>query len=421
MLTVYSRTTKIKDAVGRSAYISGASGKQEEVVLHVCSMKYSWQFHADYEKEHEHNAGQKQNNAREIVVALPNGLANPVKDATTAEQKERIKAICDDIADTVVGKEYDYEYACHWNTARTNFHMHLMFSERASKEEVVKRYKKDIWQDQKTGRLAKAGSEGAVLAHRKGDIQYDKEGNIKYDSSPLGPKDKRFVQHSFMAVRDKQIQEVLSEYGYDVSIQDESTPYLSQRKIFKTSNEEFKQAVTEYNSAVKDYNHAVKQHLELEPEKVEHYRQVRDDVEREVRSANHMEKKISCRAIEAVHQMTEKVKEFIRLASAKIKTDVLGWWEKSKDVMLQAFRDQLDDSKRKETINYGTGKGFARNDNLTKSSVTENIRVGKREYGVNRADTAKRIATLRDAVLGRRDEIQNGNTPKGEHHTQTFA
>ncbi len=141
------RTTKISNAVGRSAYISNKTHKQEEVLLHEEKMVYSWQFYHEYELKHQHNSGQAQNEAREILLPLPNGLASKLKGATTENQREKLKEICDALAKEMVGENHDYEYALHWNKARTNLHCHLLFSER----EVVdlslleqKTYAKDI-------------------------------------------------------------------------------------------------------------------------------------------------------------------------------------------------------------------------------------------------------------------------------------
>lgn len=57
MPNVFARTTKINNAVGRSAYISDQTHKQEEVLLHKAAMVYGWQFYHEYELKHQKNAG----------------------------------------------------------------------------------------------------------------------------------------------------------------------------------------------------------------------------------------------------------------------------------------------------------------------------------------------------------------------------
>lgn len=51
----------------------------------------------------------------------------------------------------------------------------FFFSERETKCLEPKVYKKDIWHDKDTHKLAKANSENAVLVHKKGEVQRDKE------------------------------------------------------------------------------------------------------------------------------------------------------------------------------------------------------------------------------------------------------
>lgn len=91
MPNVFARTTKINNAVGRSAYISDQTHKQEEVVLHKAAMVYDWKFYHEYELTHQKNAGQTQNEAREVLLPLPNELASQYKGKTTAEQKKKSK------------------------------------------------------------------------------------------------------------------------------------------------------------------------------------------------------------------------------------------------------------------------------------------------------------------------------------------
>ena len=394
MPNVYSRTTKIHDAVGRSMYISGATGKQEEVVLHGRSMQHDWPFFAEYEKSHVHNPGQKQNEAREIVVALPNDLASTERNGTSTEQKETLSEICEDLALAIVGPNHDFEYCVHWNHDRTNLHVHMMFSERENTEARPMTYKKDIWKDPETGRLAKAGSEGAILLHHKGDLQYDADGHIKYNIDPLTAKDRKFKNHSFMAIRDRQIQRVLHEYGYDLDIQDKSTPYLSQRKLYKYARDDYKKAASDYNAAVREYNAAVKEHLSIDPDQMDYYKEVRADVEAEVKTANHAEQKISQRAIDAVKEMAEKVEQFVRDAYKRIASDVSAWWDASKDRILAAFRNQLSTSGESE-VKHGNSEKSAGTAYAGQPAKFEDLRVSGTDIATTTQFTAEGLATFR--------------------------
>ena len=168
----------------------------------------------------------------EIIVALPNELY---------EDKEKLKRVCDDLVKEITqGKPFDYEYAVHWNKAHTNLHLHFMWSERENVlEREPKVYAKDIWQDKETHKLAKANAEGAELVHRKGEVQKDKDGNIKYKDEPFKAKDVRFKNRSFVQEKNKIISQTLAKYGFNLRVQTKDSPYLSQKKEYKGASQDY--------------------------------------------------------------------------------------------------------------------------------------------------------------------------------------
>lgn len=160
MPTVFAQIQKITNAKGRHEYLTDPE-RQEDIVLAKESMQYSWQQHSDYEISNK-KTNTKNNEALEIVIKLPNDLHT---------DKRKLEQVCDDLSKHLVGDNHDHEYAVHWNKSRTNLHMHLLFSERENNLEVSpKVYKKDIWQDKDTHKLAKANDLNAELVHKKGEI-----------------------------------------------------------------------------------------------------------------------------------------------------------------------------------------------------------------------------------------------------------
>ena len=99
-------------------------------------------FISAYERENAHQENQRQNEAREMIIALPNELADKNKNQTSAEQKIILKEICDELVNQIVGEGHDHEYAVHWNHDRTNLHVHILYSERKVIQTEPKRYKK---------------------------------------------------------------------------------------------------------------------------------------------------------------------------------------------------------------------------------------------------------------------------------------
>lgn len=334
MASVYGRVAKISNAVGRSNYITDPD-RQEEIVLHKESMQYSWQEHSAFEKAHQ-KTNVTNNEALEVHIALPNALA---------EDEQRLEQVCDDLAHEIVGENKDYEYSVHWNHSRTNLHVHILFSERENQLELEpKIYKKDIWQDKDTHKLAKANAVNAELVHRKGEVQRDKEGNIKYQTDVFKPKDTRFIQSSFVHDKNRIVEKVMKSYGYNLEYQSKDSPYLAQKKLYKNARKDYLEKAKEWNAEVKKYNEGVRRHIEIEPDQEENYIAIKKEVLSNVKEANAEEKKITPRAIELVHDMADWVRQTVMQISVYIKRkareiETMEKWEQVKDKFIDLFQE----------------------------------------------------------------------------------
>lgn len=340
MASVYGRVTKISNAEGRSEYITDEK-RQEEIVLHNENMQYSWEEHSAFEKAHQ-KTNVANNEALEVHIALPNKLADRPGD---------LRKICDDLAHEIVGGNKDYEYAVHWNHNRTNLHVHILFSERENQMDLEpKVYKKDIWQDKDTHKLAKANSENAELVHKKGEIQRDKEGNIKYQADIFKAKDTKFIKSSFVHEKNRIVEKIMKSYGYNLEYHDKYSPYIAQKKLYKGASKDYLEKAKEWNAAVQRYNEGVKQHIEIEPIQLENYKAIKKEVLENVKEANAKEKKITPRAIELVNDMANwvqqtlmQLKVFIKRKAKEIET--LEKWQQVKD----KFGDMFQKNKRLES------------------------------------------------------------------------
>mgnify|MGYP003294326411 FL=1 len=209
-----------------------------------------------------------------------------------------------------------------------------------------KTYKKDIWQDKDTGKLAKANSENAVLVHRKGEVQKDKDGNIKYNSDIFGAKDIRFKNKNFVTEKNHAIGRVFQEYGFDFRVQTKDSPYLSQKKLYKGDSDsikEYRAAAEKYNAAVRSYNQAVKEHIELRPETEPTYQDIKKSVETDIRAENSKTRSISTKAIEVIKDMTAFVRSQISRVKSLITERVYAektaeWWSENKERIVDAFK-----------------------------------------------------------------------------------
>lgn len=338
--SVYSRVAKISNAEGRSEYITDEK-RQEEIVLHSENMQYSWEEHSAFERAHQ-KTNVANNEALEVHIALPNKLA---------DRPDDLRKICDNLAHEIVGKNKDYEYAVHWNHNRTNLHVHILFSERENQMDLEpKVYKKDIWQDKDTHKLAKANAENAELVHKKGEVQRDKEGNIKYQTDIFKAKDTKFIKSSFVHEKNRIVEKVMKSYGYNLEYQDKDSPYLAQKKLYKGASKDYIEKAKAWNSEVQRYNEGVKQHIEIEPIQLENYKAIKKEVLENVKEANAEEKKITPRAIELVNAMATwvqqtlmQLKVFIKRKAKEIET--MEKWQQVKD----KFGDMFQENKRLES------------------------------------------------------------------------
>lgn len=269
MPTVYARVSKIHDAVGRSEYLTDYE-RQENIVLTKSKMTYSWKEHSDFEKQNQ-KSNKKNNEALEVHLHLPHELSHL--------DEVELEKVCDLIASKIVFDNHDYQYAVHWNKAHTNFHMHILFSERENQTEVeYKRYKKDIWHDKDTHKLAKANSPNAILVHKKGDIQRNKDGTPKLMSEPFKSKNTKYKERRWIFEKNRTIRDTLISLGYDYECNEVDSIYLPQRKLYKGASAEYIEAAKKWNEAVKEYNQLAKKHLQIEPQQEEVYKDFKTEI-----------------------------------------------------------------------------------------------------------------------------------------------
>lgn len=251
MAKTYVRVTKLNDVTGRSDYISNPE-KQDYIYNHEKSNDFDWKEYQEFEKKNQKSAS-KNNEARELVVALPNEISD-----LPAEERSKI---AHSLAKELVGENRDYEFALHFNQSRTNFHMHLIFSERERSETAeIKRYKRDMWYDKETNRMAKKNAPGAELRYKKGQAMKDKDGNYRYTNEPFTVKDKKFTTREWLHNTHKVTQEVLSEHGYKLDIYDPEIE-IKQQKLYKGADSDYLEFARTWNKKAKEINKETKEEL----------------------------------------------------------------------------------------------------------------------------------------------------------------
>lgn len=332
MPNVYCSLNKIPNAKGRSAYLTDKD-RQEEIFIHETHMKMSWAFYSSYEKEHS-NSDKENNEARELIIALPNDLYF---------DQQLCSTICNELAEKIIGPNHDYEFAVHWNHDRTNLHTHILFSEREIRNDLEpKKYRKDIWHDRSTHKLAKANADNAELVHRKGEVMKDQNGNPRYETDPVTVKDKKFKTRAFIQEKNKIVSEVMNAHGYELNVQTYDSPYLSQKKIGKGSNDDYRKKVEEWNRSVREYNASVREHLEISPNIRSQYIEMKQELLKDVKEFNKTEKKITDRALELIQNMAKEIQDIvekarIRIRESRIYAELNDYWETAKNQFADLF------------------------------------------------------------------------------------
>lgn len=248
----FSRVQKIYDVVGRLDYIArrnNYSTKQlaeQLVYFHDDFGQDNWQKLADFETAESERRHIILRHARELIIALPNEMSSK-KDAET-QYKE--------FASTLASGQ-PYAFAVHWNKSKTNLHMHLLLSERQKLNisQEPKRYRQDIWAKE-DGSMAMKKEDRHHILHKKGDIQYDKDGNIKYkdaENSGFSEKNKDMIARAWVHIKQNQSAQLLTDLGYDVTVFDKKEGMLAEKHEGKGNNA-YTQRIKRENAFIRSQN-----------------------------------------------------------------------------------------------------------------------------------------------------------------------
>lgn len=250
MARQFLRQNNLHNVVGRIEYIRGDTGKQEYMMAFYSTMPdEDWKNLAQYNQERfkKNKKGFNKNKkcsaieARELILHIPHEYAN-------RDPHELAKLVGDDWK-----KRFgtDCCLAIHWNKTKTNFHIHLIYSERVREDKVATR---NVYYDSDWKKCKKAD---AVNIIKKGDIV------SKWDDKDVKFKKKSFMQNTvkpYYATRFK-----LELYKDDELHLKEQKEY----KINPTSSIEYIELhdkIVEYNKNVRTWNNMVDDVLERSPE-----------------------------------------------------------------------------------------------------------------------------------------------------------
>lgn len=228
-------TAKSGGIKGRAEYISD---KERQENLIYASEPVDWKSYRSFEKKNQ-KSNTPNNEGRELIIALPNEWDNLPVDELTEKTK------C--LAELAIDKNTDYQFAIHYNSSKTNLHVHVIFSERSMTDEVDY-YKKDVFL-QEDGKVARAKKDRAKdefgnelpAVHKKGDIK----------NAGFTAKDKRYTQKGWLEDTKNRIADHYKEQGID--IEQPKVFELHQYHEGKGSESEFIKQKNEVIKTANDY------------------------------------------------------------------------------------------------------------------------------------------------------------------------
>lgn len=196
----FARVTKLPNIKGRGKYISDVR-KQEEILAQ--SAPVDWTPYHEYEQAHQRTS-KANNEGREVVVALPNEWAS-LSPAELSARSQRL-------AEVAAGKSTDLQWAVHWNKARSNLHLHAVFSER-TRTPGAGVYDRDVYLTE-DGRVARRKADRAKNPDGTDKPPVHRKGESKGD---FGPKDTRYKARSWPSTVKAQLATELRAYGVEIA------------------------------------------------------------------------------------------------------------------------------------------------------------------------------------------------------------
>lgn len=293
----FVRLQKIPNVAGRLDYIfrQGSFSKKELseqlVYFHDNFGAENWKKLADFENAESKRLNVKLTQARELIIALPNNMKNQKNEDAESQYKK--------IASSLASGQ-PYAFAVHWNKTKTNLHMHLLLSERQKLDiaQEPKRYRQDIWAKEDGSRALKIEDRHHIM-HHKGDIQYDKDGKIKYknaENSGFSLKTKDMQKKSWLFEKKQEAKNLLKTLGYEITAFDSKEGMLAEKHEGK-GNSKYTQRIKRENAFIRSQNaeraKTIAKYKSMQSKANSEFMAFKKDLSSAIKSAKELEKEQS--------------------------------------------------------------------------------------------------------------------------------
>lgn len=227
----FIQMSKLSNVRGRITYISSHAKQENLYAVYETTERSFWKELAlcnQYEFRKSGTEG-KCIEARELIIALPEDLVQYEPEYVLEQLTLHFK------------RSYGVECisALHHNKSKTNYHIHLIFSERKLLDEpIVKTATRSMFYDERGKRV-----------RTKKEI-FDENGNIRkkcrvikkgdvYEKMLFTIKDKRFKQEGFLEEMKQDFTAFINTFVFDekkkLTVFDKHSPYLATKKIGKNN------------------------------------------------------------------------------------------------------------------------------------------------------------------------------------------
>lgn len=310
---IFIQMTKLHNAKGRISYITSTAKQENLYAIYETTERRFWSKLVKENRDTFKKSGTEGEciEARELIVALPKSFVQYEPNELLREYTEFFKS------------KYGVECisALHHNKRKTNYHIHLIFSERKKlPESIVKIATRNMFYDE-TGKHRRTKKE--IL---------DSDGNIRkgcyivpkgepYSGHFFEPKNQYFKSRAFLQeLKDCYTELINQQIGKEenrLEVYRKDSIFLPTKKIGKNNpNEDY---IKQNNKAVKEWNYAASFAASILSE--DHVKEVkqREILERVKESIEAREDKFAYRNIirTATKVVNRLVKEWIRLPHAE--------------------------------------------------------------------------------------------------------
>ena len=230
----FIQMSKLSNVRGRITYISSHAKQENLYAVYETTERSFWRELALCNQHEFQKSGTEGKciEARELIIALPEELVQYEPEYVLEQFTKHFR--------------YRYGVECisalHHNKAKTNYHIHLIFSERKFLDEpIVKTATRSMFYDE-SGKRMRTKKE---ILDENGNVRKKckiiKKGEI-YEKMLFTVKDKRFKQEGFLEKVKQDFTAFINTFVFDekkkLAVFDKHSPYLATKKIGKNNPRE---------------------------------------------------------------------------------------------------------------------------------------------------------------------------------------